>query len=258
MDILKNIMKIDLKNRKNERGNVLFLILIAVALFAALSYAVTSSSRSGGGDANSETNLINSATITQYPASIRTAIVRMIIGGRDETTLNFDKPVDFATTCDATPGPCVFHPGGGGATRVTASPDVVTAAAQTDWIFTSDFGINLVGSTNATNASNEIIAFLPGISSALCAKINEELGITVGTDADVDGIPDAGVAYTNRPVDLDEMDNGNAGIGPAAAGASKRIGGDFDSQAFGCADFDSAQNRADDSDLYYFHVLIER
>ena len=54
-----------------EKGNVLFLILIAVALFAALSYAVTQSSRSGGGDANNETSLINSAQVTQYPASVR-------------------------------------------------------------------------------------------------------------------------------------------------------------------------------------------
>ena len=68
-------------NRDSERGNVLFLILIAVALFAALSYAVTQSSRSGGGDAGKETNLVNSAQLTQYPAGIRTAIVRMIVGG---------------------------------------------------------------------------------------------------------------------------------------------------------------------------------
>ncbi len=92
-------MSAALKNktdRNGESGNVLFLILIAVALFAALSYAVTQSSRSGGGDAASETNLINSSTITQYPAGIRTALVRMIVSsGVTADELSFNTPSDF-------------------------------------------------------------------------------------------------------------------------------------------------------------------
>lgn len=72
------------------RGNVLFLILIAVALFAALSYAVTSSTRSGGGNASKETAMANAAAIVQYGASLRNSIMRMkISNGCSDGMLNF-------------------------------------------------------------------------------------------------------------------------------------------------------------------------
>ncbi len=262
-------MNINLKNRKGERGNVLFLILIAVALFAALSYAVTQSSRTGGGASDGESNLINSAQVTQYPASVRTAIVRMIIAGTTANQLEFNPPADFGTLTQERFG--VFHASGGGATRTTAPPDVMANGLQGQWIFSSAFAINLIGTSQASNASNDIIAFLPGVNESICQRLNLELGVTnansgqaggaledaAGADDDVDGVPDAGIAIANIPVIADEMDNGTPGIG-ADASAARRITNFFDGQPFGCADFDSTANAADDSDLVYYHVLVER
>jgi hypothetical protein len=62
-------------NKKSQRGNVLFLILIAVALFAALSYAVTQSTR-GGGDANREKAELKAAQILQWHAVLKSETLR--------------------------------------------------------------------------------------------------------------------------------------------------------------------------------------
>ncbi|MEO6216659.1 MAG: hypothetical protein ABIO86_11555 [Sphingomonas sp.] len=61
-------------------GNVLFLILIAISLFAALSYAVTSSSRSGPGNASKESAHLMAATILQYATLVQVEVdkLRMI------------------------------------------------------------------------------------------------------------------------------------------------------------------------------------
>lgn len=254
MNMLKNMTKTDLKNRENERGNVLFLILIAVALFAALSYAVTSSSRSGGNDANDETNLVSSSTITQYPAGVRTAIIRMQISNNvDVTELEFNGPTDFAT-CETIGGTlganCVFHPDGGSATHVPGSADVMVSGNQTDWVFSSMNEINNVGRTVGAGAaaanSAEVIAFLSGIRLGICQRINDELGIA--------GIPtETGIDFTgaNAMVNADGStppgigaDGDDPTIGEGAAAA-------LDGQAFGCFQQPAGT-------YVYYHALIEQ
>ena len=244
------------KEFNRQSGNVLFLILIAVALFAALSYAVTQSSRSGGGDANRETNLISSAQITQYPSSIRTSIIRMIVSNNIAVTeLEFNPPSDFGncTTNGGLETQCVFHPNGGNATYVTAPPDVMANGSQGFWTFNGDFEIINVGvTTSGATTGNEVIAFLPGIRQTICSRINEELGL--GTTIPNSGANRAG-ADPGTEGYLRIMDDGT-GMATAnditiGTGGDEAFGGTFDGQAFGCF-----QNNG--GDYVYFHVLIEQ
>lgn len=257
---MSKFKKIKQNFRRGERGNVLFLILIAVALFAALSYAVTSSTRGGGGDANEETNLVQSSAITQYPSSIRTSIIRMIVNGVDADTLLFDGPDNFGTASGEVGESvgqdvrAVFHPNGGAAPKGTAPADVMNGTSQGLWIFSSDYQITDIG-TNSTSgsAANDIIAFLPNVSRGICRKINEELGITMaGTDADSDGVTE--VSATDVPTSSEEMTLANPGFGSYAA--TKVIDGDFAGQPFGC--YDANNSTSDSSGFVYYHVLVER
>jgi hypothetical protein len=226
-------------NRRGEKGNVLFLILIAVALFAALSYAVTQSTR-GGGSSDSETNLINSAQATQYPAGVRTATVRMILNGISISDLEFNPPSSFSSC--TSPKLCVFHPSGGGATYASAPGDLMASTSAGTWRFNGEFEIVDVGiSSSGASAGNEILALLPGVTKSLCDRVNEELGIA----GDIVTSSDAAADYN---VDMD-----NTYSMPAA----EFVLGDSNTLALKGQPFGCFQNQASGPYVYY-HVLVEQ
>ena len=82
-----------------QNGNALFLILIAVALFAALSYAVTNSGRGGSG-IDKETAEIEAAQIIQEVGRFRNAIMRLeIIDSSYGQVLFNDSATNDSGTC---------------------------------------------------------------------------------------------------------------------------------------------------------------
>lgn len=232
------------RNRQSEAGNVLFLILLAVILFAALSYAVTQSSRTGGGDASSESNLIRSSEITQYPAAVKTAMVRMVVNGKTYEELKFNPPADFAGLTDTTDG--VFHPAGGSAVYQTASPDIMDDGLPGTWYFNPNFEIENIATTAATAAGgNEFIAFLPGIKTSICRKINEEVGIGTTIPAT------SGVASTDVDELYDDADSETIPAETAILGSAAAFGTALSGQPAGCF-------TASDTVNVYYQVLAER
>lgn len=236
------------QDRTSEAGNVLFLILIAVALFAALSYAVTQSTRSGGGDANNETNLVNSAQITQYPAGIKTSITRMIVSnGVTAEELEFNAPAAFSSLTSNNVG--VFHPSGGGATYAFAPDSVVdtTINATKAWVFNTENEVQNIGQTDAaapTHDTADTIAFLPGVKLAICQKIHAQLGLATTFSTD-----ETGINYVTQQTDAvgtatDHILT-NATNGTIGALATELVG-----QPQGCF--------KDGTTYVYYHVLIER
>ncbi|MCK5375220.1 MAG: hypothetical protein KAJ40_08045 [Alphaproteobacteria bacterium] len=230
--------------RKRQNGNVLFLILIAVALFAALSYAVTSSTRSTGGTASNETNLISSAQITQFPASVSTAIIRMIIYGITIDEIRFNRPGDdeFDNLDSTAVG--VFHPAGGGVSYGPAPEDVMTDGQMGDWVFNAELEVPDIGLSGV--GGNDITAYLIGLRKSICLKINEEYGIGAtipelssshSSEYEMRMFDDGSTDYEIPEDDVPDIDDGS---------------GSFNGQPFGCFQNGSG------GDYVYYHVVLER
>lgn len=155
-----------------ERGNALFLILIAVVLFAALSYAITQSNRGGAG-AKSETASLAASQIMQYATGVNTGVMRLMMNNVDPADIKFNTPREAAFTSDTKEQ--VFHPDGGGAAWAPTDNNLLDTAMAAAYTPTTDNGywqyyrkeVKGIGS----DEMEWVLAFGP-IKKDVCEQIN--------------------------------------------------------------------------------------
>ena len=102
---------------RHERGNILFLILLAVVLFAALTYAVNSGMRGGGKNANTEKAQLNQAVLDNFQAEMDSALMRLkSTNGCADAQISYETPSGANANSNApTDKHChVFSPLGAG------------------------------------------------------------------------------------------------------------------------------------------------
>lgn len=226
---------------QQDNGNVLFLILIAVALFAALSYAVTNSTRSGGGNAGREKAGLAAAQIVQYGSAIETAIMRMrLSNGCSENDISFETPLtdyEFEHTPPVADKCKLFSPAGGGVAYQTPETWFDSASPLYDkpYLFwaTSDYAVSQVGT-----AAPELTISLWGIKKEVCAEINKKLGISDSDTPPMAGIPNGNIDF----------------IGEYPATAADTIAGDFIGKPVGCIN----GNDLSDPGYVFYHTVIVR
>lgn len=233
----------------SERGNALFLILIAVALFAALSYAVTQSGR-GSGTIDRETSMIAAGQITQYPASLRTAVTRMVITGISASYVDFTTGTGAAKVFDSQGGGAVFQvpPAGiGGSVATGASGEgqaMLGAQTINTWgykdILNATLGYYVFGvGTDTAVSGREMLAYLRDLSLPVCQQI-------------LKGLSDASYTtpVTQATAVVYSTASGDGAIGPGVTLGNANTFGAYPGKAFACFKNGTVYD--------YYHALYEQ
>lgn len=178
-----------------QAGNVLFLILIAVALFAALSYAVTSSMRSGNSDISQEKAAAGAAQMIEHLAHIRATLDRMkLINGCTDEQFNFSTSAYTMANPNSPPDKkChLFDIAGGGMNVEKFPPQLfddskfgsavrwhTNLGTGNDYLvgFNSNNRWLNIGTHDQASASVDLIGQIYGISDVVCKEINKKLGV---------------------------------------------------------------------------------
>ncbi len=166
-------MAITMTRFERQRGSALFLILIGIALFAALSYGISQGLRVSEGTmsgVSQDKARLEMAAVLDFLHGVQNGFQEMKLNGIDPSAVSFERPTD-GTYGTAPYDLKIFHPLGG---KVIFIPvwneiDDPSEATATDWSFISN-SIDGVGSTQP-----DVIAALVRVPQKLCESMNESL-----------------------------------------------------------------------------------
>lgn len=176
-----------------QRGNILFLILLAVVLFAALSYAVTSSMRGGGPDASSESAVTAASEIINYAVLLETTVQRLrLVNNCALKEISFENSIvsGFESNYPRADKSCnLFDAAGGGVSWKTPDSswfvDSATVSGYTgpggqykEFTFPVTVCVHGAGTgiCDNTAATKDLVVGLKYLTQSVCDAINKKLG----------------------------------------------------------------------------------
>jgi hypothetical protein len=226
---------------RRERGNILFAILIAIGLMAALSIAVTEGF-SGAKSTSDQEMKLHAEKILRYADSVKRAVQFMYATkGISETEFLFahsKNHTDYGDDLSVSPELQVFGTTGGGASFWWPIPDGINDGSP--WDFTGRTLAPEVG----VNLTQDLMIYLPNITEEFCRAVNGIAGYEDG-----------------HTIPLDQSGCGFSGTLKWAntyGSTFNSFSSDFDADGFitpmpyGCVQCDA------DNLYYFYYVLHER
>lgn len=170
-----------------QRGNILFLILLAVVLFAAISYAVTSNERGQVKSASTENVQLQAAQMEQYAGLLENVIQRiMLINDCKDTQIGFDntawKRINSASVHGANHNPntpsdaCrVFNPLGGGLPAQTFAGSAM-AGCGGGCMRAGHPRVIVLSIEGVGTSAPDLVLNIQYFPDAVCQQINSDMG----------------------------------------------------------------------------------
>ncbi len=158
---------------KNDQGNALIYVLIAIALFAGLSFTLSRQSRNSGtseiDDAKAE---LYAMQLITYASQVKSIIDQMTFTGSDIDDLIFTKPSE-AGFSNAPYIHKVYHPQGGGLSAATIPAQAIYQISSTP---SAGWYLDRFNNVEWTKtAGTDVILTAYQISRPVCEKINKKI-----------------------------------------------------------------------------------
>lgn len=242
------------KDRSRESGNVIWFIMLAIALTAALTMTLSRSSDTGGQTGDIERARVQASEIMRYAGGIEQAIEKAVLQGVSENAISFENNFVSGYANSRCPDsdqaqPCYIFGRGGGQTYLRPRAEWLDATHSArplygEWYFTGhvcveDVGTGEVGCESDSNGRNEdLVMILPWIKEDICRQINSLLKIPGAIPVESGGAwPASAIKFQGVFADGEILNQ------------SGRMSGCFAG---------SAANMPPGNSYSYFHVLIDR
>lgn len=202
--------------KSNASGNILFMILIAISLLAALSYAMSGSMRGGGaGKISKDQTDIKVGKLLTLASDIKTGVNTVYTQGISESDISFAHPqLTGYGTIGSDLLAEIFNESGGGVGFVPV-PAGLNDGSQ--WEFYGHTRAPRVG----VNTVADLVAVVPNMTETACRAVNETLGYAETAPIPQDNDADSLCVYTGSTgrfsgtfdnVSPNQMDGGTPSI----------------------------------------------